>query len=371
MVCPNCQFVETEDAGFCSKCGQKFGPNKLTIKQFLADLIDHVFNFDTNFFHTIKKIFIPGQLTLDFFAGHRKMYYHPLRLFFFLMVIHLGVLGSLIPYDTVFEAVTNETNKVITKHKNKDIIASIEKTHTDKSSLMAVDSAIQWFKLYPDSVKTMKQKSASVPTIAPAADTTKKIKTNSANPNPDFNHDFKNNDNESFLEMFDLGKIPNEDVIMLSNDSLAKKYNLDHYWKRLVTRQVQKFYLDPKGLIRFVLGNISWMMIVMIPFLAIVMKLLFFRRKRYYIEHLFFLYHWHSFAFLFGTILVLFFRNSLQYIYGPFVGLVIVFGFIGWKRYYKQGMFKTFIKFCMMAFSYLFLFTILMLLTGVISFGFF
>ncbi|MEO5583425.1 MAG: DUF3667 domain-containing protein, partial [Saprospiraceae bacterium] len=106
MVCPNCQFVETEDAGFCSKCGQKFGPNKLTIKQFLADLIDHVFNFETNFFHTIKKVFIPGQLTLDFFAGHRKRYYHPLRLFFFLMVIHLGVLGSLIPYDSAFEAIT-------------------------------------------------------------------------------------------------------------------------------------------------------------------------------------------------------------------------------------------------------------------------
>jgi Protein of unknown function (DUF3667) len=368
MICPNCQFVETEDAGFCSKCGQKFGPAKLTITQFIADLIDHVFNLDTNFFHTIKKIFIPGQLTIDFFAGHRKRYYHPLRLFFFLMVIHLGVLGSLIPYDTVFEPVTNETNKVITKHKNKDIIASVAKTHKDRSSQMAIDSAIQWFKLYPDTAKVRNQKTKAEPS---KTDSTKIIPPHADNPNPDFNPDPKNNGDDNFIDIFNLGKIPNEDIIMLSNDSLAKKYNLDQYWKRLAFRQVQKFYLDPKGLIGFILGNISWMMIVMIPILAVIMKLLFFRRKRYYIEHLFFLYHWHAFAFLFGTVLVLFFRNYLQFIYGPFVGLVIVFGFFGWKRYYKQGMIKSLIKFCMMGFSYFFLFIILMMLTGVISFGFF
>ena len=92
-------------------------------------------------------------------------------------------------------------------------------------------------------------------------------------------------------------------------------------------------------------------------------------RDRYYIEHLFYLYHWHAASFLLGIILVFFFRNTIVDILPFFFPLVILFGFIAWYRYYKQGLFFTFFKFTVMGILYLVLFSFFIALTAFISFS--
>lgn len=335
MICPNCNFEETRDAKFCSSCGQQFGPAKQTIKAFIKDLIDHVFNLDTSFFRTLGRIFIPGQLTIDYFNGHRKRYYHPLRLFFVLLVIHLGVLGGLIPYDIIFNQISKQTNKIQTQYLVKSELEHLATHNKDKASRLAVDSIKSWFEIGPD---TLAHQANSLP---------------------------------GKLSVFGRTDIPMSDIILLSNDSLASKYELPNYWIKLGYRQVQKFLLDPKAMIRYVLGNISWMMIIMVPMIAVFMKLLFRRKSRFYIEHLFYLYHWHAFAFLLGSILVFFLRNYILTYIIPYFGFIMLFGIIAWKRYYRQGWIKTLVKFMVMGFAYLMLFAFFLSLTMVISFGFF
>lgn len=335
MVCPNCKYVETTDAAFCSSCGQKFGPGKLSVKEFLKDLFDHVFALETTFLRTLRRIFIPAQLTLDYFNGFRKRYYHPLRLFFVLLVLHLGILGGLIPYNDIFREVNETTNAILNKHNMKIKLDSLTSTHRDQTSLRAMDSVAAWFNIDRS------------PTPVPDSGKTQRI---------------------SFLK-FD-GVAP-EDVILLSNDSLAAKYKIKDYWTRLIFRQSQKFSLDPKGMIQYVLGNVSWMMIIMIPILAFFMKLLFLRRKRFYIEHLFFLYHWHAFAFLVVSLLVLLFRHYLESLWWPVFLVVILYGLIAWVRYYQQGIIKSLIKFFTMGIAYLFLFAFLLAVTAIVSFGFY
>ena len=335
MVCPNCKYVETTDATFCSSCGQKFGPGKLTIKEYIRDLLDHVFALETTFLRTLRRIFIPGQLTLDYFNGFRKKYYHPLRLFFVLLVLHLGIVGSLIPYNDIFREVNETTNEILNKHHMKQTLDSLNLTHQDQISIRAMDSVATWFDI-----------DRSPPT---SKDTSQKFHI-------------------SFLK-FD-GVSP-EDIILLSNDSLAAKYKITDYWTRLLFRQSQKFSLDPKGMIQYLLGNVSWMMIILIPLLAFFMKLLFLRRKRYYIEHLFFLYHWHAFAFLVVSLLVILFRNYLSVAWWPVMLLVIFYGITAWVRYYQQGIIKSLIKFFTMGITYLFLFAILLVVTAIVSFGFY
>ena len=124
-------------------------------------------------------------------------------------------------------------------------------------------------------------------------------------------------------------------------------------------------------MIQYLLGNVSWMMIILIPLLAFFMKLLFLRRKRYYIEHLFFLYHWHAFAFLVVSLLVILFRNYLSVAWWPVMLLVIFYGITAWVRYYQQGIIKSLIKFFTMGITYLFLFAILLVVTAIVSFGFY
>lgn len=349
MVCPNCKFVETTDAAFCSSCGQKFGPGKLTVKEFVQDLFDHVFALETTFFRTLQRIIIPGQLTLDYFNGFRKRYYHPLRLFFVLLVIHLGIVGGLIPYNDIFREVTETTNGILNKHNMRQTLDSLTVTHTDQVSIRAMDSVETWFDLErsvqstPDTNKNQRRSAQSTP-------------------------DSIKSRRYSFLK-FD--GVSAEDVILLSNDSLSAKYKITDYWTRLLFKQSQKFSLDPKGMIQYVLGNISWMMIIMIPLLAFFMKLLFIRRNRYYIEHLFFLYHWHAFSFVVVSLLVILFRNYLEVAWWPVMLLVLFYGMVAWVRYYKQGIFKSLVKFFTLGVAYIFLFAILLVLTAIISFGFY
>lgn len=335
MVCPNCKFVETSDAAFCSSCGQKFGPEKLTVRQFVRDLFDHVFSLETAFFRTLKRIFIPAQLTIDYFNGFRKRYYHPLRLFFVLLVIHLGLLGSLIPYDDLFKEVNETTNDILNEHHMNQRLDSLTIHNKDANSKSAMDSVVSWFDL--DRTKD---------TI------------------PDTSRSFN-------FSVFNFKNVAPEDVILLSSDSLATKYGINDYWTRLMFRQIQKFSLDPRGMIQYILGNISWMMVILIPLLAFFMRVLFIRRKRFYIEHLFFLYHWHAFAFLMVSILVLLFRNSLEVAWWPVLLLVLFYGIVAWVRYYQQGIFKSLIKFFMMGMIYLLLFSFLLMLTAIVSFGFY
>lgn len=335
MVCPNCNYLETTDAKYCSSCGQTFGANKPTVREFFRDFFDHVLSLDSSFFRTLKKIWIPGQLTIDYFNGLRKRYYHPLRLFFFLLVIHLGVLGGLIPYDRIFEEINNQTNDILTRQKIRTELARHAESGQSRVSRMALDSLMSWFDIDTAS--------------APRPDTpgTRRI---------------------SILGFQNLDP---EDVVLLPVDSIVAKYKISSFWTKLMVGQAKKFTLDPKGMVRFIIGNISWMMIVMIPILALFMKVQFLRGKRYLIEHLFFLYHWHAFSFLIVSLLVLLFRNFIETAWLPVMVAVILYGLIAWIRYYRQGIFWSVLKFFTLGVAYLILFSFFIFFTALISFGFY
>ena len=86
----------------------------------------------------------------------------------------------------------------------------------------------------------------------------------------------------------------------------------------------------------------------MMPFLALLLKLLYFRRNRYYVEHLFFSFHFHAFVFLLGTLLILL-QNVLS---GGLIAIlalsIFVYLFMAMKKVYGQGFFKTFLKFILL-----------------------
>ena len=89
----------------------------------------------------------------------------------------------------------------------------------------------------------------------------------------------------------------------------------------------------------------------MMPFLALILKLLYVRRDFYYVEHLIFSFHYHAFAFLITSGLILFGKYLSGWIAVPIVG-IFVYQFIAMRKVYEQGFFKTFIKFWVLFFLY-------------------
>ena len=93
-------------------------------------------------------------------------------------------------------------------------------------------------------------------------------------------------------------KVSNEDYLNLSASELVDKYKVEGYLERFVFRQKIKFFKDSDNFGSFVLGNSLWIILLMMPFLALLLKILYIRHDYYYVEHLVFSFHTHSFTFL-------------------------------------------------------------------------
>jgi hypothetical protein len=109
-------------------------------------------------------------------------------------------------------------------------------------------------------------------------------------------------------------------------------------------------------------SNLSTMMLFCIPVFAFVLKILYLRQKRFYIEHLVYALNIHAFFYL-ATILVVLISISLDHtIPGtPQVlltlllsALVFVQIFISIRRVYRQSWFMSLFKFALGGFVYLF-----------------
>jgi len=163
-------------------------------------------------------------------------------------------------------------------------------------------------------------------------------------------------------------------VVQLSNEEreqlqeLVKRGNVEGWIGKIQVQQSIKLNKDGKSFILFLIKNMLWMAIVMMAALALTLKLLYIRRKRYLIEHLVFAFHYHSFSFIIFSVAILLgeWIDSESFIGFSFLA-VMIYLFIAMRRFYQQGIFKTFVKFNILNFSYLFIFVLFITLTFVVS----
>ena len=97
-------------------------------------------------------------------------------------------------------------------------------------------------------------------------------------------------------------KIAVWDLLEMESDELLEAYEINDFWGKLTIGQAVKINKEGVSFIRFLIGQIIWMVLAMMVALAFILKLLYIRRKRYYVEHLIFSFHYHTFAFLLCSI---------------------------------------------------------------------
>jgi hypothetical protein len=123
------------------------------------------------------------------------------------------------------------------------------------------------------------------------------------------------------------------------------------------------------------IANIPKMMFVFVPLMALVMLLLYWRPKRFYVEHLVFFLHSHAAVFL-----LLLIQAALSWIaawlaWRTFNGWVIAFitlytvwyVYKAMRSYYGQGRFWTLTKLCVVGFTYMIGFSGTLLATLLLS----
>ncbi|MCC7244631.1 MAG: DUF3667 domain-containing protein [Saprospiraceae bacterium] len=356
--CLNCGKKLAKKGAFCPHCAQRDFDGRIKLRDFFGKFLLHLTHLDNKFIRMSWQLLEPGKVTEAYFQGKIRRYPHPLQfffivMFFFLLFFGKSCKGTGISFDPGHGGLNINDSK-----EKVDVWALIQ----DYALAIELQNAYQSM---PASWHTPESKLAidSVTTIVTGKWDDKLTQIDSLGVEGRF-------DSIPFTMFNHQVKISIVDLVKLTPDSIFSKYSISKWQEQLLLRQGIKTLHDPVGLINRYVGSAAWTILVLIALMAGVLSLFYWRRNRYYVEHLIFLLHQHAGAFLMLTLLLL--VDVFIYPVHPVIFILAVFWIgisllMAMKRYYGQSWLKTTFKwmiYCLlylMGFVTLFAFSILVI----------
>lgn len=130
--CLNCgHHVEFH---YCSSCGQPNLELKEPFWHFIGHSVAHYFHFESKFFQTLVPLLTkPGQLTLDYLAGKRARYIHPVSLYIFISIVYFLIVPHALEQK---EHTENRIHTIAEANKKRE-----KANQTKSKAKKAIDSA--------------------------------------------------------------------------------------------------------------------------------------------------------------------------------------------------------------------------------------
>ncbi|HEY6124506.1 MAG TPA: DUF3667 domain-containing protein [Steroidobacteraceae bacterium] len=317
LVCANCHAPLNGE--YCSACGQRHEPHIHTVVHFAGEAFESVSHADSRLWRTIGYLLTrPGYLTREFFAGRRVAYLPPFRLYLVISVLFFLVAG--VPKDAEIVRIDAEaTSETAGADQKPKVAFSID---APKDAAGELNAAIAEAK-----------KAAAEG--QPGVDVSDGVR--------DFCDQFKDqptSDNEARNNLRDRCRA-------IASDG-------------------------GRELAASIVHNVPRAMFIFLPIIAFIMKLMYWRPKRYYVEHLLFLIHNHAFVFLVLIPLVLIGRipyvgDYSGWLWFAAIVYMIWYTYRGMRNYYSQGRALTLTKYFTLGFSYLITTFVVFLLVAIYS----
>jgi hypothetical protein len=319
---------------WCAKCGQPAIDYRRSFRHVIADLLDEFLNWDSKFFRTIALLLVrPWKLTNDFLAGHRVRYVHPLRLYLlasilFFFAVNYGARG--IRFDPG-KLEPKDRAELETELKNADL------PPTAREKLEA---------LLRESSPPMKAPSPPATALSPSPAPSATANVPSPSPEPSANEQ-------------KYGKIGERPFVVFDG---AKSTTPFERWIEARAKEKMGEHGTKMGLfIATLLSNLPYMMLCCIPLFAFVLKILYIRRHIFYIDHLIYALHIHTFAYTGVMLIVLATIGLNRVVPGLIAGWTIALLWIAFvtqiflsiRKVYRQGWFFSIFKFFFGGFVYL------------------
>ena len=345
--CPNCRALLAEQAWYCSQCGQKCTDGRISIKELLNEFFEAIFNIDSRFLLSIRAMFFPGKLTNQYFLGKRKSYVHPLRLF----------LVNGIIFFTLVSLVTS-------KYADRNLAKASDAIFKDDAYRLQVIEQL-------DTLRGPIIEASSEPVAVRRAFDSLFAKVNAAEDSFTIAYFEYLGDWQLVQKELELSKV---DALNLNEQELAKKYEVESYVGRTTLQQSLKIITQLDQVVSSAIGQLIWSFLLMMTMLGFVLKLLYIRRGLYYVEHLVFSFHFHAFAFFISSffLLLAFISPSLFEAHLEKFNFIFILGFLymflAMKKVYKQSWGKTFVKFTLLNFGYLFVFAVAIAFSLIVSY---
>jgi hypothetical protein len=337
----HCENCGAELQGhWCAHCGQPAIDYRRSFRHVIADLLDEFLNWDSKFFATIAFLIVkPWRLTNEFLAGKRVRYVNPLRLYLlasilFFFAVNYGAKG-----------VHFDANKLGPKDR-ADLEAELKNEDLPPAAREKLEALLR-----DSSPSPAPSALANAPSPPPAA--------LSPSPAPSTTGNVPSPQPEPSTNQQKYGKIGERPFVVFDE---AKSTTPFERWIEARAKEKMGEHGTKMGLfVATLLSNLPYMMLCCIPLFAFVLKILYIRRRIFYIDHLIYALHIHTFAYT-GVMLIVLATIGLNRVTpASIAGWVIALLWIAFVtqillsiRYvYRQGWFFSIFKFLFGGFVYL------------------
>jgi hypothetical protein len=308
--CLNCGHYV--DERFCTHCGQENTEVKEPALRMIIHTIADYFHFEHKFFSTLKPLlFKPGFLSKAYISGKRESYIYPIRLYIFISILFFIVILSDKNKPTALE--------IDPSHQTTHVTAPNKFKVTDASSILSlvIETVFNW--------------QVSDSTIISYE------KRQSALPVEEKDGFFKN----AFIK---------KSLLLKENPHQREKFR-EH-----------------------LLHNFPKIMFLLLPMFALILKLVYLKKKKYYYEHFIYSLHVHSAIFL-AILFILLLRFLLTFTVGlsgwlnfALSAYILWYIYRSLKMFYESTRGKTIFKMAILFSSYAIIFTIFLFFIGAFTF---
>jgi len=287
---------------FCPNCGQRNADVRVSLRRMLMEVLDDQLSLNSALPRTVGALlFRPGHLTTEYVQGRIVRYIPPFRIYLVASLLFFIVLPWVLNVDRIADQSREQRLKAAARD-------SMEQVRAD-SVRRATRSAR----------RTARGDTAQTPAGARKRD----------------------NGLQLNLAVKDTTHVPAL-LMPLNRHMLATEARLE----ALPTEEVMR--LGMRGF----LENLPTGVFLLMPVFALILKMLYFRRKRFYVEHFVFALHVHGFAFLLFTVMLLSPWTWLNPLLQVWFAIYLYWAM---KRVYGQGWMRTLVKYGVLGSTYMIL----------------
>ncbi len=269
-VCLNCG---TRLRGqYCGICGQRSRSRLISIWQLLREAFGDLFELDSRLWRTVLPLLTrPGKLTRDYLEGRRARYMPPFRTYLVLSVIFfLVAFFDPQSFKQIIDPDPEPTAEEIAQKK-------------EAAEAAAADDA-----LILDKTKKKLEALEAEGKIPP--EVVEEFAAGKSGFSINFGESEDDDDSQFFGDCENATVSGDEDV-----PEWIKKRFTDERVKQICERNKKR---GSENFFDAIADNIPVALIVLLPLMALVLKLLYPLSRRYFVEHLLFFVHFHAFFFL-------------------------------------------------------------------------
>ncbi|PQJ31052.1 hypothetical protein BST92_03530 [Nonlabens arenilitoris] len=346
--CLNCQTPLDIADKYCHQCGQLNTTKRLALKDFFTEFFANFIAYDSRVWRTITHILIkPGYVTEQYCNGKRTEYANPFRFFLTVSIVFFLLLQLAIQFSDTSHLKSQKSN-------NSGIFnVSIDSTTQNKAELIELiknqqdslgDNQNFYQKLAIDRAIEEIEKDTTTLNIGRTYYTQEKLDNQSYfskyfSQVTDYTNFYGNHPSKSTSEAL------NELGHRLDNQNITR-YNKAKKFSNLTDQPVE--------MINIILPKVPLFLFFFAPFMSLFFWLIYARGRWNYMEHMVFNFHLLTFVFL-----ILYLIIAEKSFTGTSIIAALFFGIIGplylyksMRKFYKQGRFKTILKFLFINFVF-------------------